>query len=241
MLSWEKEAVPALIHGKKGDPFLDTPLTDSSRSRQERLIKLDVSVDGKVDARAEVRLLGHCAAEVRNELANLSRDEQQARIASQEKQADVMVNESSVSVTDERAGLAPVTIRYRFEAPNAGTRTERRILIRPASFAHRDKSFASLPRRHNSLYFPFPWSEVDRIEIAAPPGYSIEHLPEPVDVDIGVAQYRAAFTRAGDRVIFERTFSVNAIYLSPSQYQTFKAFCDRMHQSEHVVVSFRQD
>ena len=68
----------------------------------------------------------------------------------------------------------------------------------------------------------------------------VEPLPDPIEIDIGAARYQARFTREGSRVIYERRLTVNAINFTVEQYQTVKAFFDRVLQADHTAISFRQ-
>ena len=241
-LAWEKEAVPALIHGRKGDPFVETTLSDASQNAVQRAIKLTIAADGKVRAQSSLRLLGQQSTELRSAFSGLPRDERLKLVAARARASSPLIalDESTINIAEERKNYGPVAIKYDFDAPQAVTRTEKRLLIRPASLTTRDESLAELPSRMNSIYFHYPWSESDRLEITTPDGFSVEELPQPVDLDIGAARYHSAFARVGDHVIFERTISVNAIYLTPEQYPAAKAFFDRAHEADRAAISFRE-
>jgi hypothetical protein len=135
---------------------------------------------------------------------------------------------------------APLSAAYSLNAAQLTTRTEKRMLLRPALMSHPDESLLPEPRRSNSVYFHYPWSESERVIIKAPEGYKAEQLPDPVDIDIGAAHYRSTFTLDGPHVVYERRLMVNAIIFSVDQYPTVKAFFDRVHQADRTAISFKQ-
>ena len=112
--------------------------------------------------------------------------------------------------------------------------------MKPASLSHPDQGLLPALRRWNGVYFNYPWSEVERVAIKTPDGYTLEQLPEPVSEDIGAATYHAAFTRDGGQVVYERRLVVNGISFSVEQYHTIKGFFDRVHQADNVGVVFKQ-
>jgi hypothetical protein len=243
MLSWEKEAVTSLIHGRKGDPFVETPLTEAKRNERRRVLRVELSEDGRLTAQAELKMFGQQALETRSEVADLSPAERRRHLANEERRSipSVRIDDASVTAIEDRKDSSVFSLRYGIANTQAVSRTEKRLLLRPALLCHADESLASLPSRVTSLYFHYPWYESDRIEVKVPRGFSLEQLPEPLELDIGAANYRCSFSRSGELVIMERSLMVNAIYLSAEQYPAAKAFFDRVHQSDRRVLSFLQD
>ena len=150
------------------------------------------------------------------------------------------VDETSVVVANPRTLAAPVAAAYRFSAPQFATRTEKRLLVRPALLSHRDEGLLTSPRRTNNVYFDFPWSESERVVIDAPDGFLAEALPGAIEIDIGAARYRASFTGDGRRVIYERRLIINAINFTAEQYDTVREFFNRVLQADRTAISFKQ-
>ncbi|HKY06458.1 MAG TPA: hypothetical protein VJQ56_16290, partial [Blastocatellia bacterium] len=243
MLSWEKEAVTALVYGKRDSQFAETPITDAATSNRHKSLSVTLSAAGRVDARVESRLAGQRGLEFRSELAGLTSDGQRKRIASdlRELLPTALVDESSITVSNLTQATAQAGAAYNFSVPQFAERTGRRLLMRPALLTTRDESLFVAPRRSNNIYFRYPWSESERMVITLPEGFTVEQLPPPVDLDIGAASYRASFSREKNQLIYERRLTVNAIFLNVDQYATVKAFFDRVHQADRALVSFKQE
>ncbi len=242
MLSWEKEAVTALVYGKRDFRFVETPVTEAVSNSEDRVIRLTAYADGRVGAHVDSRITGQRALELRNELNDLTSDEQRKQIisATRELLPGATVDESSAAISNLTNPATPLETSISFTVPQFGIRTEKRLLLRPALLSRRDESLMVAPRRANGVYFNYPWSESEQVIIEAPEGFALEQLPDPVDIDIGAAKYHSAFIREEGQLIYERSLIVNAITFTVAQYPTVKSFFDRVHQADRAVVSFIQ-
>jgi hypothetical protein len=242
LLSWEKQAVQALVYGKQDWSFKETPLTKAPDNNQHRAITVTPFADGHVDLLVETKISGQRALELRNELNNLSAEQRRAKIIEDARglMAAAVIDESSVALTGLTDLSAPLGTAYRLRAEQVASPTERRLLLRPALLSRREETMLSASSRSNSIYFAYPWSETERVAIEVPRGYAVVQLPDPVVLDIGAARYCAAFTLDGQRVIYERSLSVDALMFTVAEYPTVKGFFDRVHQADQAVVSFKQ-
>ncbi|MEN3334432.1 MAG: hypothetical protein V7641_3797 [Blastocatellia bacterium] len=242
MLSWEKEGVTALVYGNHDWRFVDIPVSDATASAIERQVNAAINGDGQVDAQVEMRLTGQRALAFRNETLDATQDEQRQRLAAAVRNTlpIATLDDSSVVLANPRILAAPVAAAYRFSAPQFATRTEKRLLVRPALLSRRDEGLLTAPRRANNVYFDFPWSESERVVIDAPDGFLAEALPGAIEIDIGAARYRASFTGDGRRVIYERRLIINAINFTVEQYDTVREFFNRVLQADRTAISFKQ-
>jgi transglutaminase-like putative cysteine protease len=242
VLSWEKQAVQALVYGKRDWRFVETPVAEAVHNCEDRKLLLTPQADGQVGVQVELKRTGQRAIELRNELIDLPSDEQRRRIISEVREVvpAAAVDEASVTVSNMANANLPLAASLKYTVPQLAVRTERRLLVRPASLSHPDQGLLPALRRWNGVYFNYPWSEVERVAIKTPDGFTLEQLPDPVSEDIGAASYQAAFTRDGGQVLYERRLVVNGISFSVEQYQTIKAFFDRVHQADNAGVVFKQ-
>jgi transglutaminase-like putative cysteine protease len=241
-LAWEKEAVTGLLYGKKDSRFVETSITEAERNNEDKKLLIKPFADGRVEVQMETKLTGLRALELRSEMTGLTREQQRNRVlaAAKDRLSTAAIDESSVTISDALNTLNSVDSSYKFTLPQMATATEKRLLLKPALLTRRDENFLSATARAHSLYFLYPWSETERQVIETPDGYAIEQLPDPLDIDIGAARYRATFTRDGDRIIYERRLLVNAITFPARQYATVKAFFDQALQADRTFISFKQ-
>jgi hypothetical protein len=241
-LAWEKEAVTALLYGKKDSRFVETSVTEAERNNEDKKLIIQPFADGRLDVQIESKVTGLRALELRSEMTGLTREQQRNRVlaAAKDRLPTATINESSVMVSDALNAATAVDASYKFTLPQAATPTEKRLLLKPALITRRDETFLPATTRINSLYFHYPWSETERDVIETPEGYDLEQLPDPIDLDIGAARYHASFKCEGRRIIYERRLVVNAITFTTSQYPTVKAFFDQVSQADRALISFRQ-
>jgi hypothetical protein len=242
-LSWEKEAVTALIYGDQDWRFVETPVSDAERNNEDKKLQIKASANGCVDVQVESNVTGLRAVELYNVLKGLTRDEQRKHLSNlmQRHLPTAAINESSVRILEPAKQPNVLGEVYKFTLSQGATLTERRLFLKPALLIRRDENFLpSSTNRINNLRFHYAWSETERAIIDPPEGYEIEQLPEPTEVNIGAANYRIAFTREGNRVIYERKLVVNGINFTAKQYGIVKDFFNRVYQSDRTLISFKQ-
>jgi hypothetical protein len=241
LLSWEKEGVPALVYDKESPEFITTPVSAAGCNVAAQTLIVKLLPDGRSDVKAVLELGGQRALEVRTAIKGRSPEDQRSILASKLRDSGPAsaIDESSIKVTGADGWEGPVKISYGFIAPLFAPPTKY-FLLRPALLAHKDESLLTSPRRTNSVYFPYPWSEEDRIEIQLPDGLTPEQLPDDVNLNIGVGSYRSSYTHEKDRIVFTRNLTVNGFIVTPQQYQTLKSFFDRAHEGDRGVLFLKR-
>lgn len=242
MLSWEKEGTTALVYGKRDWRFVETPVARALCNSEDRLVTVQVAADGRVDARVELKITGQRAIELRRLSVDPGSNNHHKLIMTGVRALHpaASINESAVAVSNLNNSSAPFAASYSFSLPQFAARTETRLLLAPALLNHTSEPLLPAPNRSNNLYFHYPRAESERVIISLPESYEVEQLPEAVEIDIGAARYEARFKQEGQRVVYDRRLIVDAINFKADQYQTVKAFFDRVHQADRRAVSFKQ-
>jgi hypothetical protein len=242
LLSWEKEGVPALVYDKDKPQFSTTPISDTACNVSAQRFLVKPLPDGRSDVQAEVTLGGERALEFRGALKELGAEDQRKIVAARlrDSGAPSAIDESSVKVTAADTWEGDLKISYHFVAPLFAPPTEKRLLLRPALLAHKDESLLTAPARTNSVYFPYTWSEDDRIEIEIPEGFAPEQLPDDFEADIGLGTYRSSYKQEENKIVLTRKLAVDGIIVAPAQYQTLKSFFDRAHEGDRGVIFLKR-
>jgi hypothetical protein len=242
VLSWEKQAVPALVYGKRDWRFVETPVAEAANNTETRKLMVEPQSDGSVAVEAGLSVGGQRAIELRSEIVDLNSDDLRKSVAGlvRDNVPSAVVDESSVLVSNVANANMPLEASCKYNVPQAAVRTERRMLLKPARLAHSNQTLLPAERRSNGVYFSYPWSEVDHVVIKVPHGFEVERLPDAVVADIGAATYRATFRLDSGNVVFERRLVVNGISFAVDQYATVKGFFDRIHQADGEGVVFIQ-
>ena len=120
---------------------------------------------------------------------------------------------ASYSSTAARSMLMPVDP---FEAIQAGDFTEQ--------------------TRHNAVYFPYPYEEIDNVTLHAPAGYTVEALPKSQDINLGAATYEIAVSNQGNRVEVKRHLAIKGVLFAKDAYPTFRAFFGAVRTDDHAQM-----
>ena len=106
--------------------------------------------------------------------------------------------------------------------------------------------FSSATRSYN-MYFRYPWSEEDSIEIKLPEGYEIDGLDSPAPVSdtsrIGSNQISINMDKAKNAIVYTRSFyfgSGGKILFPVAVYQPLKNLFDAFHKSDSHMLTVRQ-
>src|SRR6202011_5259966 len=96
------------------------------------------------------------------------------------------------------------------------------------------------------VYFHYPWSEDDTVEIDLPAGFSIENAVAPASISqAGVRSYSAKIgvTPGGRTLTFKRSFSFgrgDTILFPPEFYAQLKQFFDGVHERDNQKIALKQ-
>ena len=73
----------------------------------------------------------------------------------------------------------------------------------------------------------------DNFEVRIPPGYTVDEVPDPVNLDVGFASYRSDVKVDGDTLHYSREYVLKELALTPDQYPELKKFEAVVNTDEH--------
>jgi hypothetical protein len=119
----------------------------------------------------------------------------------------------------------PFVYDYSLEAPNYAKSAGELLLVRPrvVGYESRDLLETKEPRKY-PIEFAGPWRDVDSFEIALPPGYEVDDLPPPVNVDYSFASYHSKAEVNGKTLKYTRTFEIKELSVPVSKAEELKKF-----------------
>lgn len=93
----------------------------------------------------------------------------------------------------------PFGFNYSFEAMNYAKSAGNLLLVRPRVIGSKSSGLLETREPRNfSIEFEGPAQDTDTFEIALPPGYEVDDLPPPVDVDYSFASYHSEDGSSGE-------------------------------------------
>ena len=127
-----------------------------------------------------------------------------------------------------------------FSIQDEATTMDDFIYFTPVIYSNFEENPFKAENRQYPVDFPYPFEEKIVFDLEFPEGYSIEELPEPVEISIpdGGANYQFAVRRKGEKVQIVNQLSINKTHFIPNEYQELKMLFDQMieKQGEQIVL-----
>ena len=236
MLPWQSTRT-GLIAQRNKQEFVEAPLTPAEQSVTTNWGRFRLGDDGSLSGECRRAFIGQPAFVMRTGLRLAGASSQRAffgRLLAQEFKTTVRV----VEVTGADDPDLPLTVTYRLTFADFATLTKERMIFRPSLF-HAASPALSSSRRHYPVRFPFPWKDVDHIEIQFPSDYAMETKWEPLSLPGDVVSYRCDMSLSARETtfLFSRESICKATAIPVAFYPHFKAWYDQVAANdEHDLV-----
>jgi hypothetical protein len=132
--------------------------------------------------------------------------------------------------------------------PNYAQKTGKRLFLQPGFFEYGTNPLFSSANRNYGIYFDFPWSESDSIEIALPKGYTLDSPDAPAAVadpeKIGSLEIKISYLKETNTLKYDRKFHFGGgsnIIFPVEAYKPMKKLFDAFHKSDTHTVTLKQN
>jgi transglutaminase-like putative cysteine protease len=208
-----------------GGELVQLPVTPAAANGIARTATLTLDENGKLQGDVREVRLGDRAAEqrfaVRSAKADTDRIRPIERLLSTSLSSYEITKASVVNLpTSSRA----FEWRYSFEASHYGKPSGDVLVIRPRVVGSESRADLEVnePRRH-PFEFEAPEHDSDVFEIALPPGYAIDSLPQPVDLDDGFARYHSKTELIGRTLRYTRSYEIDQLSVPADKAEELRA------------------
>ena len=246
MLRWQEEGQPALISDPKQPLWVETPMSKPDKSLVKRIAKLKLSDDGTLEGDIRIEYTGHFAIERKHELDEKSENEREESLKEEFKEQMSAAEISGIKIENATDHVKPLILSYHVRFPNYAQRTGKRLFIQPAFFQHgKGPLFATTGRKY-PIYFHYPWSEQDQVDIELPKGYALDNAESPQPFGSGdISKYEISIVAAtdGSRLVYKRNFffgGKNSILFPVDAYGPIKNYFDMMHKQDNHSIALKQ-
>lgn len=119
----------------------------------------------------------------------------------------------------------PLEWRYTIEAPAYAKSAGELLLVRPRILGTKASGLLETQEpRHYPIEFDGAEHDTDVFEIALPPGYEVDELPPPVNLDYGFVSYHSKTETVGHSLRYTRTFERKDLSVPGSKAEELKKF-----------------
>jgi hypothetical protein len=242
-LTWMEQGVPALIPDAKDSAWVQTPLMTADETKMQRVAEFNLSPEGDLEGDVREIYWGNesIAFRISHSKQNDSEREQVLREHIKERFSEFEL--SNIQVTISPDAKLPVGVKYHLLVKGYAQRTGKRLFLRPSYFTSGQRAVFNEATRTNGIYFPYPWSELDTIDIHLPAGFQLDHPERPAPFEVGsFVKYvtNISINNATNTLLYRRTFMFGGTQI-PSfdvkNYQGVKGIFDQEHANdEHMIT-----
>jgi len=247
MLVWYEEDTWALLVGEKGYDWRQTPYTDFSRSVSNRRANLTLHEDGSLEGDVEVALNGQPALNYRMDNYDETDAKREQSLTDEIKNQISAAEVSKITIENLTDSSKPLVEKFHVRVPNYAQKTGKRLFLQPSFFKYGvGPAFSSSTRKYD-IFFRYPWSENDEIEIALPPGFDLDNADAPGDVadprKIGELNVRLAVDKAHNTLKYSRKFHFGGggnVLFGSQTYTPLKALFDAFNIADSHTITLKQ-
>jgi len=246
MLRWQEEGQQSLISDPKNPVWINTPMSSHEKSLAKRTAKLKLTEDGTVEGDVRLEYTGHQAIERKEDMDEESDTQREENLREEIKNQMSAAEISEIKIENVTDHEQSLVISYHVRFPGYAQRTGKRIFLQPAFFQYgRGPLFATASRKY-PVYFHYPWSENDLVEIGIPKGYALDNADAPASFGSGeISQYKPMLSVASDgsMLVYRRSFFFGGggnVLFPVEAYPQVKQYFDTVHKQDSHTVALKQ-
>jgi hypothetical protein len=251
MLRWQEEGQQALISDPKQPAFVSTPMSSPDKSVERRTGKFKLSDNGTLEGDVRIEYTGHLSVDMKNNNDEDSPAEREESLTNDFKSRLGGAELTDIKIENVTDPIKPFAYSFHVRVPGYAQRTGKRLFLQPAFFQHgRGALFPTDARRHE-VYFHYPWSEEDHIEIDLPEGFALDNPEAPASVGAGdLSRYEpvAQISKDGRTLVWGRKFYFGAnrkaggssLLFPTNTYPSLKAYFDAVNTQDATTIALKQ-
>jgi len=247
MLPWNEEDTSVLLLSSKDFVTTTTPLSNPEKSNAKRTGKFKLLEDGTLEGTVTIEYSGQQSyvhkRDDYKDSANKREEDLKEEIKKQMSTAEL----SDIKIDNVTDPEKPFTYSYKVRVPNYAQKTGKRMFFQPGFFEYGKGPLFSSATRKYDIFFHYPWSEEDKIEIALPEGYTLDTADSPAPINdpskISSLEITMATVANGSIFRYDRKFffGANGNYLfSNRSYEAVKAYFDAFHKADSHSMTLKQ-
>ena len=244
-LTWPEQGVYALIPDAKESEWVQTPLMKSDETKIQRIAELKLSATGDVEGDLRELYWGNESIGWRIEHAHQNTAELEDFVRTRTKERFPEFEISNIKVTISPDAKLPVGVSYHLLVKGYAQRTGKRLFLRPGFFTAGRRAFFTEANRSNDVYFDYPWSEEDTVDVRLPEGFQLDHPERPAPFEIKpVVKYgvNISIENPGNTLLYRRScmFGGESIPIfAPKNYAVLKTVFDRVHSDDDHMITLK--
>lgn len=216
----------ALLVTPDGGELTQMPQLSPASSGTRRTVKLNLDTHGNLTGDVHDERVGDAAAEQRARLRGVEKE------ADRIKQIEALMSRSVSSFQITKATVInlsetklPFGYDFSFVAREYAKPAGNLLLVRPRVL---DVKATGILETKEARKYPIelsgPRHDSDTFEIALPPGYEVDELPPPTDLDYSFGSYHSKTVAEGNVLRYTRNYEIKQLSVPLTQVEDLKRF-----------------
>ena len=232
-LRWIRTSTMGIKLDKKGGVFVTAPAASYDKATIRRNAEMALDAGGNLTGTITVKFEGGDALEHR--LDELQTDEAGRKKDLEDELRGWLPTGATIKLTKSEGwetSDSPLTAIFSVEMPSYASAAGKRLLVPAYLFQARQMDAFKRVDRKFPVYFPYAFSEVDKVSITLPAGYTLENAPQKQTARLGYAGYQNLAQYDGKELITQRILQVNGIFFRLEQYPEMKDFFGKVQAGD---------
>lgn len=248
MLPWYEEDTAVLLINYKNFTTTETPRSGYEKSAINRSGKFKLLEDGTLEGTVKIEYNGHPSylKKMNNYDEAPAKREEMLKDSITERMSTAEVSAISIeNITDPEK---PFTYLYKIRVPNYAQKTGKRLFLQPGFFEYGGNPEFSSSTRKYDIYFNYPWSENDKIEIELPQGFTLDNADAPGNLGdsqkISSLKFDIKIDKTNNILTYSRNFYFGGggnLLFKANAYQPIKALFDEFHKADTHTITLKQN
>ena len=147
----------------------------------------------------------------------------------------------SAAVRNLRVHDQPFEWHYSIEVPAFAETSGNLVTLRPRVLGSKSSGLLETKEpRENDIEFDGSRTDTDEFEITLPPGYVVDDMPQPVNLEYPYAAYHSKTELTGRTLKYTRKFEIKRLTVASAQAPELKEFYRRILNDEAAVAVLRR-
>lgn len=247
-LVWYEEDVWALLVGESQSLWLKTPLSGINDTVAKRSGKFKLLEDGTLEGTVRIEYGGQMGLDYKLSNHDVSANQREENLKNEIKTRMTTAEVSEIQIENVSEPLKPFVHQYKVRVPNYAQKTGKRLFLQPGFFEYGETPAFSTATRKYDIYFNYPWSEADDVEIELPKGFSLDNADAPAPLAdpqrIGSLNIKIQEDKANNKLLYQRKFAFGGggnILFPSASYQPLKSLFDAFHKADTHTITLKQN
>jgi Domain of Unknown Function with PDB structure (DUF3857)/Transglutaminase-like superfamily len=245
---WHDQSVVGMLINNYSHSWVKTSIFNYERSAARRSGKFNLLEDGTLEGEARIEYTGNQAIDRRQNGFKDSPAQREEDLKKEIKEHISAAEISAISIENFNDTSKPLTYIFKVRVPGYAQKTGKRLFIQPGYFEYGSNPVFSSATRTHAVYFPYPQSEFDKVEIQLPKGFALDNADAPAPIEdpskIASLKVTIGIDKVTNSIKYERRFYFGGggnIYFPVNVYPALKNMFDSFHKADTHTITLKQN